>query len=66
MYSIVIPGKTGTASVGFPTAADALKKYRELEAEGVVNIDVRDVQGARVGAFELEEAAGNEPESEQA
>ena len=65
MYTIVIPGKLSAVGVVYPTAADALKKYREMEAQGLLNIDVRDAKGGRVGTFDLQQAANEASDADR-
>lgn len=62
MFAIVVPGKVGAMSVRYASAADALKKYREMEADGLINIDLRNAKGEPVGAFDLEQLAKTEAE----
>ena len=50
-------------SVRYASATDALKKYREMEADGLINIDLRNATGEPVGAFDLAEIAKTEAES---
>lgn len=66
MFSIVIAGKAGSVSVRFANATEALHKYREMEADGSVNIEVHDAKGERVGAFDLEQLAKEDEATEQA
>lgn len=63
MFAIVVPGKVGAMSVRYATAGDALAKYREMEAEGVINIDLRNAKGEPIGAFDLSEIAKTESEN---
>ena len=63
MYAIVVQGKAGAMSVRYASATEALKKYREMEAEGVINIDLRNAIGEPVGAFDLEHVAKEEAEN---
>lgn len=57
MFAIVIPGKAGAVIVRYASAMDALTKYREMEADGFTNIDVKDAKGENVSASELEARA---------
>jgi len=57
MFSIEIPGRAGAVGVRFGSAADAIAKYRELEAEGFANIDVKNAKGDKVSVSALEQLA---------
>lgn len=57
MFAIVVPGKVGSLSVRYACAADALVKYREMEADGLLNIDVKDAKGDSVTGADLERMA---------
>ena len=58
MYAIVVPGKVGAVSVVYASAAEALEKYRQMEAEGLRNIDVKNARGEPVNVSDLEQGVG--------
>ena len=60
MFAIVVPGKVGALNVRFPSAAEALRKYREMEADGLTMIDLRDGKGDEISPSDLEHRAAAE------
>ncbi len=57
VFAITIPGKSGALTVRYPSASAALAKIREMEADGAVDIDVKNAKGEPVLVDELENQA---------
>ncbi len=57
VFAITIPGKSGALTVRYPSASAALAKIREMEADGAVDIDVKNAKGDPVQVDELESQA---------